>query len=161
MFIQLESQNSIFVSFGWRNDESWCVNEQKLSLLWLYKMLVAVILLLFGAVICYPPVMSKSCEKQPPEVFCKKGVLRKPRQSHWEAPLPESFFNKVAGWSLQFYLKKRWHMYFPMNFEKFLRKPFSRITSGRLLLLSWNWHKVIQPTETAGGALLNAFMKGL
>ena len=32
-------------------------------------------------------------------------------------------------------LKKRlWHRYFPVNFVKFLRKPFLRNTSGRLLL---------------------------
>ena len=45
------------------------------------------------------------------------------------------FFNKVAGLRPATLLKKSlWHRCFPVNFEKFLRKPFSQNTSGRLLL---------------------------
>ena len=49
----------------------------------------------------------------PPEVFCKKGVLRN--------------FAKFKGKYLQAatLLKKRlWHRYFPVNFAKFLRTLF-------------------------------------
>ena len=49
----------------------------------------------------------RSGQKQPPGVFCKKSVLRN--------------FTKI-------------HRCFPVNFEKFLRTPFSQNTSGRLLL---------------------------
>ena len=42
---------------------------------------------------------------------------------------------KRAGELQAILLKKRlWHRYFPVNFVKFLRKPFLRNTSGRLLL---------------------------
>ena len=43
--------------------------------------------------------------------------------------------NKVAGLRLATLLKKRLrHMFFPMNFMKFLRIPFLQNTPGRLLL---------------------------
>ena len=48
-------------------------------------------LVLFGAVSCYPPVMSKSCEKQPPEVFYKKVSL-KTSQNSQEKNVPGSLF---------------------------------------------------------------------
>ena len=48
-----------------------------------------------------------------------------------------SLFNKVAGLRPTTLLKKRlWHRCFPVNFAKFLRKPFSQNAPGRLLLLS-------------------------
>ena len=53
-----------------------------------------------------------------------------------------SFFKKVAGWSLQLYLKKRlWHRCFPVNFAKFLRTPFSQNTSEQMLLIIWKTNK--------------------
>ena len=58
-------------------------------------------------------------QKQPPEVFCKKSVLRN--------------FTKFTKKHL-FLLKKRpQHRCFPVNFAKFLRTPFLQNTSGRLL----------------------------
>ena len=49
-------------------------------------------------------------KKQPPEVFCKKSVLRK-------TPVP--------GFRAATLLKKRLcHRCFPVNFAKFLRTPF-------------------------------------
>ena len=43
-------------------------------------------------------------------------------------------------WGLQLYWKKRlWHKCFPVNFAKFLRKPFLQNTSGRLLLWLIVW----------------------
>ena len=45
------------------------------------------------------------------------------------------FFNKVAGMRPSNLLKKSfWYRCFPVNFVKFLRTPFLKITSGRLLL---------------------------
>ena len=42
-------------------------------------------------------------QKQPPEVFCKKGVLIRPGTA---------------------FKKRVWHRCFPVNFVKFLRTPF-------------------------------------
>ena len=47
-----------------------------------------------------------------PEVFYKKGVLRN--------------FTKVACRPATLLKKRLWHRYFPMNFAKFLTKPFLR-----------------------------------
>ena len=45
------------------------------------------------------------------------------------------FFNKVAGLRFAALLRKRfWQRCFPVNFAKFLRKPFLKNTSGQLLL---------------------------
>ena len=65
-------------------------------------------------------------QKQPPEVFCKKGGLRN--------------FAKFTGKHLRqrlFFKKKKslWHRRFPVNFAKFLRTLFLQSTSGRLLLI--------------------------
>ena len=47
------------------------------------------------------------CQKQPPEVFCKKGVLR-------------NFSKFTGGLRPATLLKKRlWYRYFPVNFAKF------------------------------------------
>ena len=56
-------------------------------------------------------------QKQPPEVFHKK-----------RCSVSESLFHCNL-------LKKRlWHRCFPVNFGKFLGRPFQQNTSGRLLL---------------------------
>ena len=71
------------------------------------------------------------------------------------------FFNKVAGPSLQLYLKKRlWHRCFPLNFAKFLRTPFSQNTSGRLLLdkqhfLAENPSKVLNGQQQHEGVIFH------
>ena len=64
-------------------------------------------------------------QKQPPDVFCKKIVLRNFAKCHMKTPVPEH---------LQLYSKRLWHRCFPVNFAKFLRTPFLQNTSGRLLL---------------------------
>ena len=64
--------------------------------------------------------------KQPPGNFAK---------IHRKTPVPGLFCNKVAGLAPSALLKRRlWHRCFPVNFVKFLRRPFSKNTSGRLLL---------------------------
>ena len=67
-------------------------------------------------------------QKQPPEVFYKKGVLENfatSKENHlcWSLFLACSF------------IKTRPHnSCFPVNFEKLLRTSFSQNASGRLLL---------------------------
>ena len=46
-------------------------------------------------------------EKQPPEAFCKKMCSWKFRKIHRKTPVPEAFFNKVAGLRSATLLKKR------------------------------------------------------
>ena len=51
-----------------------------------------------------------------------------------------SFFNKVAGLRPGNLFKKRlWHRCFPVNFVKLLRTPLLQNTSGRLLLIMWEY----------------------
>ena len=58
----------------------------------------------------------------------KKYVLRISHEKFTGKHLFQSlFFNKNL-------VKRLWHRYFPMNFEKMLRIPFLQNTSGRLLL---------------------------
>ena len=74
----------------------------------------------------YFQVMSQSSMTEAAtRVFCKKGVLRNcpkiTRKHLWQS----LFFNKVASLRPETLLKKRlWRNYFPVNFVKFLRKPF-------------------------------------
>ena len=63
----------------------------------------------------------------------KQVVLRNFRKLTGKYLCQSLFYNKVA--SLSPFLKRRlWHMCFPVNFAKFLRKPFLQNTSGQLLL---------------------------
>ena len=74
-------------------------------------------------------------QKQPPEVFFKKGVLRSCAKFTGKHMCQSFSLNKDAGLRPATLLKKRlWHRYFPVNFAKFLRTPFLQNTSGRLLL---------------------------
>ena len=71
------------------------------------------------------------CRSSRPEVICKKGVLRNFIKFTGKHKCQRRlFFNKVAGLGA-FFLKKRC---FPVNFVKFLRKPFYREYLGWLLL---------------------------
>ena len=46
------------------------------------------------------------------------------------------FFNKVTGLRAATLLKQKlWHIFFPVNFAKFLRTPYLQNTSERLLVL--------------------------
>ena len=45
-------------------------------------------------------------QKQPPEVFCEKGVLRNFAKFTGKRLCQSLFFNKVAGGGLQLYLKR-------------------------------------------------------
>ena len=54
----------------------------------------------------------------------KKDVLRNFKK----------FTGKVPGWPVNLLKKRLRHLYFPVNFVKFLRTPYLQNTSGRLLL---------------------------
>ena len=66
-------------------------------------------------------------QKQPPEVFYKKGVVRNLVNIAGKHLRQGLLFNKVAGLRL-------WHRCFPMNFAKFLITPVLQNISGRLHL---------------------------
>ena len=63
-------------------------------------------------------------QKQPTEVFYKKGFLKNSSNSQ-ESTCVRVFFNNVIGLRPTTLLKMRlWHRCFPVNFTKFLRTPF-------------------------------------
>ena len=64
------------------------------------------------------------CQKQPPEVFRKKGVLRNFAKFRGKHLCQSFFFNKVAGRPATLLKKRLWRRCFPVNFAKFLRTPF-------------------------------------
>ena len=77
----------------------------------------------------------------------QKDVLRNFTKFTGEHMCQSLFFNKVADLRPATLLEKRlWYRRFPVNFLKFLRTPFLKNTSGRLLLpvlsacliFSWN-----------------------
>ena len=67
---------------------------------------------------------SAPCQKQPTEVFCKKGVFKNFAKLTGKHLCQIFFLNTGAGLRPATYLIKRlWHGCFPVNFAKFLRKP--------------------------------------
>ena len=75
-------------------------------------------------------------QKQPPEVFSRKRVLRNFAKLTGKHLCKGLVFNKVEGLSPATLLKKRlWHRCFPVNFAKFLRTPF--FTGHLRWLLLW------------------------
>ena len=65
----------------------------------------------------------------------RKGVLRNLARFTGKHLCHSLFLNKVGGLRPATLLKKRlWHMFFLVNFAKFLRTTFLQNTSGRLLL---------------------------
>ena len=64
-------------------------------------------------------------QKQPPEVFYKKCILKNLEKFTGKHLYQSLFFNKVASLGPATLLKKRlWHRCFPVNFSKFLRTLF-------------------------------------
>ena len=70
-------------------------------------------------------------QKQPPEVFCSKGVVRNFGKFTRKNLCQSFFFDKVAGLTL--FKKRLWHR----NFAKFLRTPFVDIIFKISLSLSF------------------------
>ena len=80
------------------------------------------------------PFKDVAVQKQPLQLFCKKGVLRNLAKFTRKRLCQSIFFNKVAGLRPATLLIKRLcHRRFPVSFMKFLRTPFLQNTSGRLL----------------------------
>ena len=76
-----------------------------------------------------------SREKQPSEVFYKKGVVKNFAKFIGKHLYQSLFFNKLTGLRPASLFKKVfWHRCFPVNFEKFSLTSFSQNISGRLLL---------------------------
>ena len=69
----------------------------------------------------------KKIQKQPPEVFCKKGVLKNFANFTGKHPCWSLFFNEVAGLHQASFFKKDssafQHKCFPVKFAKLLRTP--------------------------------------
>ena len=64
-------------------------------------------------------------QKQPPELFYKKCILRNFPKFTGKHLFQSLFFNNVAGLTPATLLKKRlWHRCFPVNFGKFLKTLF-------------------------------------
>ena len=70
-------------------------------------------------------------QKHPPELRCKRGVLKNFANFIGKHLCQSFFFNKVAGLSLL----KRDTNCFPANIAKFLRAPILKNICERLLLL--------------------------
>ena len=80
-------------------------------------------------------------QKQPPEMFCNKGVLRNFAKFTGKHLCQSIFFNKVAGLRPATLLKKKlWHRCFPVNFAKFLRTPFLTEHLRWLFLLYYTFY---------------------
>ena len=76
-------------------------------------------------------------QKQPPDVFCKNGILRNFAKWTGKRLCQRLFFNKIAGARSATLLKKSlWQRCCPVNFAKFLRTPFLQNTSGRVFLIT-------------------------
>ena len=83
---------------------------------------------------CYHRSLCYYWQKQPPEVFYEKVVLKKFAKVTGKHMYQSVYFNKVAGSACNLIKKRFWQRCFPVNFAKFLRIPFLQNTSARLLL---------------------------
>ena len=74
-------------------------------------------------------------QKQPPEVFHKKSVLKKFAKITGKRQCQSLFFNKFAGLRSATLLKKRlWHRHFSVNFAQFVSIPILKNICERLFL---------------------------
>ena len=73
-------------------------------------------------------------QKQLPEMFCKKGVLKNSQISQKISVL-ESLFNKVAGLQVNYIKERIQHRCFLVNNAKFLRTPILKDICIKLLLV--------------------------
>ena len=96
------------------------------------SLMFAVELLANSAVVC---IVTLCFQKQPPELFYKKSVLRNFTQFTGKHLCQSLSFNKVAGLRPATLLKKKlWYRCLPVNFVKLLRTSFLQNTSGQLIL---------------------------
>ena len=73
-----------------------------------------------------PAKLSQECQGRSsrPEVFYKKSVLRNFAKFTEKHLCQSLFFNTVWVRRSTLFKKRLWHSCFPVNFAKFLRKPF-------------------------------------
>ena len=79
------------------------------------------------------------------EVFCKKGILKNFAKFTRKHLCQSLFFNKLffkkktlTRRPATLFKKRLWHRSFPVNFAKFLRRPFFKEHEWLLLLPLWN-----------------------
>ena len=121
------------------------IHLKYLDIFWLVSLLLKVVFFNSSAAVGYLCLLSSvylgiifcssfllSYQKQPPEVFCKKSVLRNFIKFTEKHLRNSQLFIKVVGLG---YKQRLWHRCFPVNFVKFLRTPFLQKTSGRLPLI--------------------------
>ena len=102
-------------------------------------------------------------------MFCKKGVLRNFVKLTGKHLCQSLFFNKVAGLRPATLLKKRlWRKCFPVNFARFVRKPFIIEHLWRLLrnlfvdyqiTISQIWKQVFNMQTPAASVKNENFMR--
>ena len=83
---------------------------------------------------CLKVFCKKMLQKQPPEMFCKKGVL-KSFTSLTENTCVGVSFNKVTGFQVNYIKKRIQRRCFPVNNAKFLRTPILKKIYIKLLLV--------------------------
>ena len=98
-------------------------------------------------------------KKQPPEVFCKKGVLRNFTKFTGKYLCQRLFFNKVAGLRPATLLKNEsLNQLFSCEFCKISKTPILQNTSGRLLLsFGVNEKLLVRNFVNIGNADLNFY----
>ena len=75
--------------------------------------------------LCLPSWENIAYRNSPPDVLCKKGVLRNFAKFKGKHLSQSLLFNKVTVLRSATLFKKRlWHRCFSVNFVKFLRTPF-------------------------------------
>ena len=80
---------------------------------------------LFGGMATWEKSRKSYSQKQLPDVFYKKGVLKNFAKFIGKHLCQSLSFNKFAGLRPAALLKERlWYKCFPVNFAKFLRTPF-------------------------------------
>ena len=68
-------------------------------------------------------------------MFYEKDVLEISQNSQENTCVRVSFLIKLQAWPATLLKKRLLRRCFPVNFEKFLRKPFLQNTSGQRLLI--------------------------
>ena len=119
VFIQLLSYNVVFKQQKKENGNTECHAMFTSFKSHLNSKQGSLIFLLFGSWILV--------RSSHPELFCRKGVLRKSEKFTGKHLCQILFLNKVAGLQHKacIFIKKRlWHRYFHVNFAKFLRRHF-------------------------------------
>ena len=77
--------------------------------------------------------------KRTQEVLCKKRSFRNFTKFTRKHLCQSLFLNKIVGLAYNFIKKEILAQVVPVNFAKFLKKPFLQSSSGRLLLFCVSW----------------------